>query len=157
MGYVTTQPKNSQRNTTKMEASNIIALALGGTGFIISIVGFVLTPILNLKSKRLEKRLEYRFELFQKILELWEFTHDKNPSDKNGLEPLLKDINKFIQLYGYDTEIKSFKEVVKYYKILSEEHNESNRKELISKFNDFLSIAFNAYRKEIVLDKLKES
>ena len=81
-----------------MEASNIIALALGGTGFIISIVGFVLTPILNLKSKRLEKRLEYRFELFQKILELWEFTGDKETSNKNELKPLLKDVNKLIQL-----------------------------------------------------------
>ncbi len=137
-----------------MDNSNIIALVLGATGFIISIIGFVVTPILNLKSKRLEKRLEYRFELFQKILELWEFTHDKKPSNKNGLEPLLRDVNKFIQLYGYDSEIKSFKEVVNCYNVYAEEHNESNRQKLISKFNDFFAIAFNAYRKEIVLDKL---
>lgn len=139
-----------------MDSSNIIALALGGISFIISIVGFVLTPILNLKSKRLEKRLEYRFELFQKILALWEFTHEKNPSNKNGIEPLLKDVNKFIQLYGYNSEIKSFKEVVKYYNILAEEPNEINREQLTSKFNDFLSIAFNSYRKEIVLEKLTD-
>jgi len=137
-----------------METSNIIALALGGISFIISIVGFVLTPILNLKSKRLEKRLEYRFELFKKILELWEFTHDNQPSDKNGLEPLMRDINKFIQLYGYDSEIKSFKEVVNYYNFFVKEQNESNRQKVISKFNDFLLISFNAYRKEISLDKL---
>ena len=76
-----------------MDASNIIALALGGTGFLISIVGFVITPILNLKSKRLEKRLEYRFQLFQKILELWEFTN--LPDNKQDFKPLLFEINKF--------------------------------------------------------------
>jgi hypothetical protein len=138
-----------------METSNIIALTLGGLGFIISIVGFVITPILNLKSKRLEKRLEYRFELFQKILNLWEFTHDKNPSDKNAFEPLMRDINKFIQLYGYDKEIKSFKEATNSYNVFVAEQNESNRQKFISSFNDFLLIAFNAYRKEIKLDKFK--
>ncbi len=80
-----------------MDASNIIALALGGIGFIISIVGFIVSPILNLKSKRLEKRLEYRFELFQKILELWEFSHQ--PAKEHDIKPLLLDINKLIQLY----------------------------------------------------------
>jgi hypothetical protein len=139
-----------------METSNIIALILGGAGFIISIVGFVLTPILNLKSKRLEKRLEYRFELFQKILLLWESTHENQSSNQKGIEPLLKEVNKFIQLYGYNSEIKAFKEVVNYYNILGKEQNESNRQKLIAKFNAFFSISFNAYRKEIVLDRLPD-
>jgi uncharacterized membrane protein YgaE (UPF0421/DUF939 family) len=140
-----------------MEASNIIALALGGISFIISIVGFVLTPILNLKSKRLEKRLEYRFELFQKILELWELTHDKITPTQNELEPLLREVNKLIQLYGYNSEINSFKEVVKYYNFYGEERTEINRQKMILKFNNFLSIAFNAYRKEIVMETLNET
>ena len=140
-----------------METSNITALALGGIGFIISIVSFLQTPKLNLKSKRLEKRLQYRFELFQKILELWELSHNEILSkQKNSLEPLLKDINKFIQLYGYNSEIKSFREVTKYYNHFANEQNEQNRKTLILKFNDFFSIAFNAYRKEIVLDELEK-
>lgn len=67
-----------------MDSPNIVALALGGIGFIISIIGLIVTPFLNLKSKKLEKRLEYRFELFQKILELWEHTNKKNP-DQNEL------------------------------------------------------------------------
>ena len=92
-----------------MDTSNIIALVLGGTGFIISIISLVLAPRLTLKSKRLEKRLEYRFELFQKILELWEYTHNNQSSNQNGFPPLMKEVNKFIQLYGYDSEIKSFK------------------------------------------------
>lgn len=137
-----------------MNTSNIVAVALGGIGFIISIVGLILTPILNLKSKRLEKRLEHRFELFQKILELWEFTHENQNSNKNDIKPLMKDINKLIQLYGYDTEIKSFREVVNYYNFFVEEKNEINREKLISKLNVFLSIAFHAYRKELILDKL---
>lgn len=137
-----------------MDTSNIVAVALGGIGFIISIVGLILTPILNLKSKRLEKRLEHRFELFQKILELWEFTHENQNSNKNDIKPLMKDINKLIQLYGYDTEIKSFREVVNYYNFFVEEKNEINREKLISKLNVFLSIAFHAYRKELILDKL---
>lgn len=138
-----------------MNTSNIIALILGGTGFIISITSLVLTPRITLKSKRLEKRLEYRFGLFQKILELWEYSHNNQSSNQNGFGPLMKEVNKFIQLYGYDAEIKSFKEVVNSYNNLVEEQNEKNRQILISKFNDFLSISFNAYRKEIVLDKLE--
>ena len=140
-----------------MDNSNIIALALGGIGFIISIVGFVLNPILNLKSKRLEKRLEYRFELFQKILELWEFSNKKESSNKNEFGPLMREVNKLIQLYGYDSEIKSFKMVVNSYNNLVKEQNESNTEELKSKFENFFSISFNAYRKEIVLDKLTTS
>ena len=85
-----------------MDTSDIIALVLGGTGFIISIISIVLTPRLSLKSKRLEKRLEYRFELFQKILELWEFTN--RPLKEHDVKPLLTDINKLIQLYGYNSE-----------------------------------------------------
>jgi hypothetical protein len=137
-----------------MDTSNIIALALGGTGFIISIVGFVVTPILKLKSKRLEKRLEYRFELFQKILELWEFSHKNESSNKNEFEPLMKEVNKLIQLYGYNSEINSFKMAVNCYNNFAKEQNESNKQEL--KFDNFLSISFNAYRKEIVLDKLTD-
>jgi hypothetical protein len=135
-----------------MDASNIIALALGGTGFIISIVGFVLTPILNLKSKRLEKRLEYRFQLFQKILELWEFTNQ--PAKEHNIKPLMSEINKLIQLYGYNSEIKSFKELVNFYNYHVQNQNETNRQKLTAKFGDFFSTSFNAYRKEIVLDRL---
>ena len=138
-----------------MDTSNIIALVLGGAGFIISIISLILTPRLSLKSKRLEKRLEYRFELFQKVLELWEHTHNNHFSNQNGFEPLMKEVNKFIQLYGYDSEVKSFKEVVNSYNKLAKEKNEGNRQLLISRFNDFLSLSFNAYRKEIVLDKLQ--
>lgn len=136
-----------------MDTSNIVAIALGATGFIVSIVGFILTPIINLKSKRLEKRLEYRFELFLKILELWEYSHSVKEHDIN---PLLSDINKFIQLYGYSTEIKLFKELVNYYNYYIHNQNEVNRQKLVKKFNNFFKISFNTYRKEIVLDKLIE-
>ena len=135
-----------------MDASNIIALALGGIGFITSIVGFVVAPILNLKSKRLEKRLEYRFQLFQKILELWEYTNNKDT--EHDIKPSMVAINKLIQLYGYNSEIKSFKELGDFYNKYVHEQNETNRQKLIEKFSDFFSISFNAYRKEIVLDKL---
>lgn len=138
-----------------MDASNIIALALGGTGFIISIVGFVVTPILNLKSKRLEKRLEYRFQLFQKILELWEFTHQT--AKEHDIKPLLLEINKLIQLYGYNSEIKSFNELVNFYNYYAQNQNETNRQKLTTKFGDFFSTSFNTYRKEIVLDRLQET
>jgi hypothetical protein len=127
---------------------------LGGTGFIISIVGFVVTPILNLKSKRLEKRLEYRFQLFQKILELWEFTN--RPAKEHDIKPLLFEINKLIQLYGYNSEIKSFKELVNFYNYYAQNQNETDRQKLTTKFNDFFATSFNAYRKEIVLDKLPD-
>jgi len=138
-----------------MDASNIIALALGGIGFIISIVGFIVSPILNLKSKRLEKRLEYRFELFQKILELWEFSHQ--PAKEHDIKPLLLDINKLIQLYGYNSEIKSFRELMNFYNNYVQNQNEPNRQKLIEKLAGFFSISFNSYRKEIVLDNLIET
>lgn len=139
-----------------MDTSNIVALVLGGIGFIISIVGLVVTPILNLKSKRLEKRLEHRFILFHKILELWEFTHTNQSPKHNEFEPFLKEVNKLIQLYGYNSEIKAFKKATKSYNNFAEEGNETNRQKLITDFNNFFSISFNAYRKEIILDKLED-
>lgn len=138
-----------------MEAPNIIAIALGGMGFIISIVGFILTPILNLESKWLEKRLEYRFQLFQKILELWEFTHQ--PVKEHDIKPFLLDINKLLQLYGYNSEIKSFNELTNFYNYYTQNQNETNKLELKTKFGDFFSTSFNAYRKEIALDRLQEN
>lgn len=135
-----------------METSNIIALVLGGTGFIISIISLVLTPSLALKSKRLEKRLEYRFELFQKILALWEYTNQ--PAKEHDVKPLLFEINKLIQLYGYNSEIKSFRELVDSYNYYAQNQNETDRQNLTTKFSAFFSTSFNAYRKEIVLDKL---
>lgn len=137
-----------------METSNIVALVLGGISFIISIVGFVLTPILNLKSKRLEKRLENRFELFQKILALWEYANQ--PIKEHDVRPLLIEINKLIQLYGYNSEIKSFRELVNSYNYYSKNQNEIERQKLTAKFSDFFSTSFNAYRKEIALDKLPD-
>ena len=137
-----------------METSNIVALVLGGISFIISIVGFVLTPILNLKSKRLEKRLEYRFELFQKILALWEYTNQ--PAKGHDVRPLLIEINKLIQLYGYNSEIKLFRELVNSYNYYAKTQNETDRQKLTTEFSDFFSTSFNAYRKEIALDKLPE-
>ena len=69
-----------------MNTSNIIELVLGGTGFIISIISLVLRAILTLKSKRLEKRIGYRFELYQKISAFWEFTHNNQTSNHYGTE-----------------------------------------------------------------------
>ncbi len=137
-----------------MDTSDIIALILGGTGFIISIISIVLTPRLSLKSKRLDKRLEYRFELFQKILELWEFTN--RPLKEHDVKPLLTDINKLIQLYGYNSEIKLFKELVDSYNDHAKNQSETSKQKMTVKFNDFFSISFNTYRKEIVLDRLKD-
>lgn len=136
-----------------MDTSNIVALTLGGISFIISVVSLVLTPILNLKSKRLEKRLEYRFELFQKILKLWEQTHINPTSD---IKPLLKDVNKLIQLYGYNSEIKLFREVVNSYNFFVNNQDEINRQKLLEKFSEFFSMSFNTYRKEIILEKLQD-
>lgn len=135
-----------------MDISNIIALVLGGIGFIISIIGFVLTPILNLRSKKLEKRLEYRFMLFQKIIELWELTN-KPPSEQD-IKPLMSDINKLIQLYGYRDEIKLFNEVVEIYNYCVKNDTDISMQQLKDKFSVFFSTSFNTYRKEIVLDKL---
>ncbi len=128
-----------------METSNIIALFLGGIGFIISIVGFVVTPVINLRSKRLEKRLEYRFQLFQRILELWELTHKTSALDKSS-EPLIFEINKLIQLYGYSSEIKLFREVIDSYNQYGREQTDSKRRALVLKFNSFFESSFNTYR-----------
>jgi hypothetical protein len=135
-----------------MDVSNIIALVLGGLGFIISIIGYILTPILNLRSKKLEKRLEYRFILFQKILELWELTN--KPPHEQDIKPLMSDINKLIQLYGYRSEIKLFNEVVEIYNYCAQNQTETSMQELKVKFGMFFSTSFNTYRKEIVLDRL---
>lgn len=149
-----------------MDISNIVALALGGVGFIISIIGLIVTPMLNLKSRQLEERLKYRFLLFQKVLELQEFTTKNGIENQNGFNPLMQEVNRLTQLYGYKAETKSFQEVIKSYKNLAEEINNKtgvNREKRIpiaanqfeSKLNDFLLLSINAYRKELVLDKLE--
>jgi hypothetical protein len=138
-----------------MDSSDIIAIILGGAGFIISIIGLIVTPLLNLKSKRLEKRLEYRFQLFKKVLELWEFTHKNQYLDKTA-EPIFAEINKLIQLYGYNTEIKLFRKVINSFNQYGKEQTEINRNELITNFNHFFKNSFNTYRNEIVLEKLEE-
>ena len=137
-----------------MDTSNIIAIALGGTGFIISIIGLVVSPLLNLKSKRLEKRLEYRFQLYRKILDLWELTHKNSSFDKTA-EPVMLEINKLIQLYGYNQEIKLFRDVIDSYNEYAGDQTELKRQELISNFNNFFESSFNTYRKEIIMEKLE--
>lgn len=139
----------------KLETPDIIALFLGTTGFVISLIGLVLTPMLNIKSKRLEKRLEYRFLLFQKILELWEYTH-KQKWMSNTVDPILFEINKLIQLYGYNHEIRLFREVIDLYNQYTASSSEENRNSLVLKFNSFFEHSFNTYRKEIVLEKLEQ-
>lgn len=115
-------------------------------GFIISIINFVLTPMLNLKSKRLEKRLE-----------LWEYTNRKTPPNNDKeLIKIMTEINKLIQLYGYNSEIKSFKELGDLYDYYVHNQDETNRQKLMAKFSEFFSILFNAYRQEIVLEKLQD-
>ncbi|ABQ06648.1 MULTISPECIES: hypothetical protein [Flavobacterium] len=135
-----------------MDTSNIVALILGSIGFIISITGFIITPILNLKSKKLEKRLEYRFILFQKIVELWEFTNKL--SAENDIKGLMSEVNKLIQLYGYANEITLFNEVVVSYNNCAQSQTETSRQQLKDKFSLFFLTLFNTYRKEIVLDQL---
>ena len=139
-----------------METSDIIALVLGATGFTISIIGYVVTPLINLKSKRLEKRLEHRFQLFDRIIEMWEFTYNDNSSNPSKLIPHLLEINKKIQLYGHPSEIITFKKVVDSYNRLAADYTEENKKKLISDFNHFFSVSSNTYRKEIILDKLPD-
>ncbi|MHA3789277.1 hypothetical protein ACX0HA_13795 [Flavobacterium hauense] len=138
-----------------MDTSDKVALLLGGIGFIISIINFVITPIINLKSKRLEKRLDYRFQLFEKILELWETTNQ--PVGKQNIEPLLIEINKSIQLYGYNSEIKHFNKLVAFYNYYAQNQNDDNLKKLKIKLSEFFSTSFNTYRKEIALDKLPKN
>lgn len=135
-----------------MDTSNIIALTLGGISFIISVVGFIITPVVNLKSKR----LEYRFELFQRILELWECTNRTESSTDEKIKSILSEINKSIQLYGYNSEIKLFKELVESYNYYANNYNEYNRQKLVAKFSEFYEISFNTYRKEILLEKLED-
>jgi hypothetical protein len=139
-----------------MEASNIIAIVLGGTGFIISIIGLVVTPRLNLKSKKLEKRLEYRLQLFQKVLELWEFTNKNQYIDDETAKGIILEVNKRIQLYGYNTEIKLFREFITAYNRCGKEQTEISRQELTSSLSRFFENSFNTYRKEIRLKKLME-
>lgn len=149
-----------------MDISNIVALILGGTGFVISIIGLIVTPKLNLKSRQLEERLKYRFILFQKVLELQEFTTKNTIENQNEFNPLMQEVYKLIQLYGYGAETKSFQEVLNSYKNFAEEINSGpgeNRKTRItiaanqfkSKLESFFSLSVNAYRKELVLGKLE--
>ena len=148
MGYVK-QPINLTIKDVKMEMSNIIALALGGIGFLISIVGLTIRPHLDLKSKVLEKKFEYRSKLFHKILDM-RLVNEKLGSDE--FRSLMLEVGILIQLYGYDEEIKSFNESFDCYNCYAKEKNEDNIQKLNRKFTDFYTLSFNTYRKELLLE-----
>jgi hypothetical protein len=131
-----------------MEITDIIAMCLGGIGFIISIIGYVITPMLNLKSTRLQKRLEFRFILFEKIIQLWELTHFSNLSDPN-FEVLIIEINKLIKLYGYNEEISLFNNFTISYNEYAKDQSRINEKDFTDAFNNFISYSMNTYRKEL--------
>lgn len=146
-----------------MDASNIIALVLGGIGFISSIIGIIVMPMINLKSKRLEERLKCRFILFQKILELQQFTTTSTINNQKEFHRLMAEVSRFSQLYGYESELTLFQEVVESYHKFAEETNNpaginreerltEARRKLESAFNNFFSFCVDVYRKELVLN-----
>jgi hypothetical protein len=132
-------------------AENIIALVFGVLGFVVSIVGFVVSPIVSLRARALEKRLEYRFNLFQNILGLWEHIQLTKSADGGEFDKIMFDINRTIQLYGHVTEIVAFRNLVNAYNAHGISRDELTRKELFAKFEEFFSLSFGTYRKELKL------
>lgn len=68
----------------------------------------------------------------------------------------MSQINKFILLFGYNTEIKLFKELRDLYGQYLQNQDEKIRQKLTAKFSEFFSATFNTFRKEIVLEKLQD-
>ena len=66
----------------------------------------------------------------------------------------MNEINKLIQIYGYNHEIKLFQSISLSYNSFAKEHSEENYKAFIKDMESFFSYSFNTYRKEMVLDKL---
>lgn len=86
-------------------------------------------------------------------MELWEHTHKNNDIDQH----LMFEINKDIQLYGYNTEVKLFRNAVYSYNQYIKERTDIKRKEMFQKFNKFFESSFNTYRREIVLNNLDDN
>jgi competence protein ComGC len=139
-----------------MDTSNIIAIVLGGSGFIISIIGLIATPHINKKTKRLEKQLECRLQLFEKCIELWEYTHSKNTEDNSIFIDLMSDINKLIQLYGHNNEIYKFRIAGKNYNNYVNNKTEKNYKDFMEAMNDFCVLNVTTFRKELGFQTIKD-
>lgn len=136
-----------------MGPTDIIAVVLGGFGFVLSIIGYVVTPYINLKTKKMERRLESRLQLFNAILEFWKYTHSKN-DQKKDVSSHFEKINTLIQLYGYSREIKLFLKMVDYYNIFVGSKESCDDIAFKKQVEGFFKYSFNRYRKEINLDRL---
>ena len=69
---------------------------------------------------------------------------------------MVKDINKLIQLYGHEKEVKLFEEVFHYYNILAKQKNKDNVQIFEKKMACLFKLSFNTYRKEMALEKLAD-
>jgi hypothetical protein len=95
-----------------MNTSNIIALVLGGIGFVISAIGLIITPIINLKSKQLEKLTERRLALLDKVLKFkWSFAEFTCGKRKSPDMPLFNQIYMEIRMCGYQNEIDIIEDI----------------------------------------------
>lgn len=135
--------------------SNIISISLGGLSLLISIINIYLIPFNSLNSKKFEKRLEFRFEYFQKVIELWEISNEKIFS-KDKFELKMTELNKLVRLYGYKNEIQSFIDIINCYNT-DFESNQYKIEKVQEKLSIFFKISFDTYRKELKLGKLNES
>lgn len=147
-----------------MDTSNVIALVLGGTSLIISVIGFIIAPTINLKSKRLEVRLQLRLFLFDKVFVLQQLIVKDFDGSLKEITDLIFEINKLVQLYGYKEEIQSFKDLKMASEAFGTENNkdisnrnskllEKSKLNLKNKFESFFDTLLTAYRKEILLEK----
>lgn len=134
-----------------MDISNVVALVLGVAGFTISIVSFVLTPYINLRTTKLKKKYEYRLELLNKVIYYSEITHSCSIADEQYKEAIF-DVNRLIQLYGYKDELIVFNRFKEQYNRYAKNPNKANGERYQDEMNKFLKLMYNAFRKEIAID-----
>lgn len=90
------------KQSTEIDASNIISLTFSGIALLLTIFGWVCSPWINRKTKALEKQLEYRLEMLNAVIE---FRNDFVTTLRFN-QSLWDKADLLVQLYGNKDEVQ---------------------------------------------------
>jgi hypothetical protein len=90
------------KQSTEIDASNIISLTFAGIALLLTIFGWVCSPWINRKTKALEKQLEYRLGMLNAVIE---FRNDFVNTLRFN-QTLWDKADLLVQLYGNKDEVK---------------------------------------------------
>jgi hypothetical protein len=142
------------KQSTEIDASNIISLTFSGIALLLTIFGWVCSPWINRKTKALEKQLEYRLEMLNTVIE---FRNDF-VSTLRFNQSLWDKADLLVQLYGNKDEVKQMISLREKLEICSKIASLSPSNPEFVNMRDaligFVTLCRDRIRKELKLEKL---